>query len=173
MGSEGEWEDGPPDAEPVQEESEEVYEEEVEPEVEIEEIEPEEAPSPPAPSARADRSVFATLSGLGFFVVVLLLLFTVLPAGLGVLGLTILGMAIGTAIPYLWMVDDLRVRPRRLRRSHARFLAGPLIGVLAIVFYGLFVLASSSWILLLWTIGVVAITASSVALFLYSMLWGE
>src|SRR3972149_7050778 len=99
MGSEGEWEDGPPDAEPVQEESEEVYEEEAEPEGEIEEIQPEEAPSPPAPSARADRSVFATLSGLGFFVVVLLLLFTVLPAGLGVLGLTILGMAIGTAIP--------------------------------------------------------------------------
>src|SRR3990172_7686691 len=125
MGSEGEWEDGPPDAEPVQEESEEVYEEEVEPEVEIEEIQPEEAPSPPAPSARADRSVFATLSGLGFFVVVLLLLFTVLPAGLGVLGLTILGMAIGTAIPYLWMVDDLRVRPRRLPRRHARFPPPP------------------------------------------------
>ncbi|MEK6810229.1 MAG: hypothetical protein AABY19_01355, partial [Candidatus Thermoplasmatota archaeon] len=67
MGAEGEWEDGPPDEEPVQEESEEVYEEEVEPEVEIGEIEPEEALSPPAPSARADRSVFATLSGLGFF----------------------------------------------------------------------------------------------------------
>ncbi|MEK6911528.1 MAG: hypothetical protein AABX36_01830, partial [Candidatus Thermoplasmatota archaeon] len=74
MGAEGEWEDGPPDEEPVQEDSEEVYEEEIEPE--IEEIEPEEAPSPPAPATRVDRSVFATLSGLGFFVVVLLLLFT-------------------------------------------------------------------------------------------------
>lgn len=172
MGTHREWEDDPPDEEPPEGEYDEEYEEAVEPEV-VEVIEAEETLPEPSPAARIDRSVYAMVSGLGFFVAVLLLLFAVLPAGYGVLGLTILGMAIGAAIPYLWMVDDLRVRPRRLRRSHARFLAGPLIGVLAIVVYGLFLITRSSGILLVWTVGVIAITLISVALFLYSMLWGE
>src|SRR5207247_10947474 len=83
------------------------------------------------------------------------------------------GIVLAIAIPYLWMLDDLRVRPRRLRRTHARFMAGPLIGILAIVLFALFSLANQDWILVILAVAVVAITQASVALFLYSMLWEE
>ena len=163
----GEWAEGTPEEEP---EVEVVYDRTTEPEAEYEEMEPEEAP-PVEAVARRDRSVYAMLSGLGFFVATLLLLFLIIPVGGTILGLTVLGMGIGTAIPYLWLAGDLRIRPRQLRRSQARFLAGPMIGVLAVVLYALFAVANPNWLLLSESIGVVAITLASVSMFLYSMLW--
>ncbi len=76
-------------------------------------------------------------------------------------------------IPYLWMLDDLRIRPRFLRKSHARFIAGPLIGVLAIVLFGLFTLAAGNLFLIILSVAVLGLTQACVALFLYSMLWQE
>ena len=120
------------------------------------------------------------VSGLGFFVAVLLMIFGVWgvagtsPAGaVTFTGLTVAGLGLATVIPYLWMLDDLRVRPRRLRRTHARFMAGPLIGILAIVLFALFSLSSQSWVLAVLAVVVIGVTQASVALFLYSMLWQE
>ncbi|TLZ72181.1 MAG: hypothetical protein E6K10_03040 [Methanobacteriota archaeon] len=178
MGAQGEWEE-------VAEEPEEEYEEpapEEAPEAEVEYAEEEPPPSrePTRAVARPDKSVLAMLSGLGFFVAVLLLIFGVwnlsasVPAGAPAFtALVIVGLVLAIAIPYLWMLDDLRVRPRRLRRTHARFMAGPLIGILAIVLFALFSLANQDWILVILAVAVVAITQASVALFLYSMLWEE
>ena len=98
MGGEGEWEEV---AEEPQEEYEEGYEEApAEAESEYEEEEPGERPQEPARAvARPDKSVLAMLSGLGFFVAVLLLIFGVwnlsaaVPAGAAAFtGLTIVGL---------------------------------------------------------------------------------
>ncbi len=176
MGVEGEWEQVATEPEEV----EEVYEE-AEPEAAYEEAEPPRPEREPAmAAARPDKSFLAMLSGLGFFVAVLLLVFGVwnlssqVPVGAPAFtGLTVVGLAIAIVIPYLWMLDDLRVRPRSIRKSHARFMAGPLIGVLAITLFFLFSLAAQDWLLIGLAIAVVAITQASVSLFLYSMLWEE
>jgi hypothetical protein len=179
MGAEGQWEE-------VAEEPEEGYEEAYEEapsgvEVEYEEEEPFELPREPTHAvARPDKSVLAMLSGLGFFVAVLVLIFgvwtlsaTVRVGAAAFLGLTVVGLFLAILIPYLWMLDDLRVRPRAIRKSHARFMAGPLIGVLAIVLFALFSLADPNWLLAILAVVVLAVTQGSVALFLYSMLWEE
>jgi hypothetical protein len=180
MGAEGQWEEV---AEEPEEEYEEAYEEapsgvEV---VEYEEEEPFELGREPTHAvARPDKSVLAMLSGLGFFVAVLVLIFgvwnlsaTVRVGAAAFLGLTVVGLFLAILIPYLWMLDDLRVRPRRFRKSHARFMAGPLIGVLAIVLFALFSLSDQNWLLAILAVVVLAVTQGSVALFLYSMLWEE
>jgi hypothetical protein len=120
------------------------------------------------------------LSGLGFFIVALLLVLGVwnlaatVPAGApAFFGVIVLGLIMATVIPYLWMLDDLRIRPRSIRKSHARFLAGPLIGVLAIVLFGLFTLSAGNWLLAILAVVVLGMAQASVALFLYSILWEE
>ncbi len=180
MGAEGEWEEV---AEEPDAGTEEAYEEEpaeAEPEAEYEEEPPRAGREPRRAVARPDKSVLAMLSGLGFFVVALLLVLGVwslaatTPSGaLAFVGVVALGLVLAVIIPYLWMLDDLRIRPRSLRKSHARFLAGPLIGVLAIVLFGLFTLAAGNLFLIILSVVVLAVTQASVALFLYSMLWEE
>jgi len=179
MGGQGEWEEV---AEEPQEEYEETPEEAApEEEVEYEEAEPSPPPWGPARSAtRPDRSVLAMVSGLGFFVAVLLMIFGVWgvagtsPAGaVTFTGLTVAGLGLATVIPYLWMLDDLRIRPRRIKKSHARFMSGPLIGILAIVLFGLFSLSGGNWLLAILAVVVIGITQASVTLFLYSMLWED
>ena len=117
------------EGEPVEAEAESTYEE---PEGERG------AREPMRGVTRPDKSVLAMLSGLGFFVVGLLLVLGVwtlastVPVGApAFLGVIVLGLILAFAIPYLWMLGDLRIRPRALRKSHARFIAGPMIGVLA------------------------------------------
>ena len=179
MGAQGEWEDV---AEEPDAETEEAYDQEpVEAEPEYEEPEPVRRGRPtPAPVGRPDKSFLATLSGLGFFIVALLLVLGVWPLASNVpagapsfTGILAIGLVLAVIIPYLWMLDDLRIRPRVLRKSHARFLAGPLIGVLAIVLFGLFNLSTGYWLLAIVTVLVLAVAQASVALFLYSMLWEE
>ena len=179
MGAQGEWEDV---AEEPDAESEEAYDQEpAEAEPEYEEPEPVRRGRPTAaPLGRPDRSFLATLSGLGFFIVALLLVLGVWPLASNVpagapsfTGILAIGLVLAVIIPYLWMLDDLRIRPRVLRKSHARFLAGPLIGVLAIVLFGLFNLSTGYWLLAIVTVLVLAVAQASVALFLYSMLWEE
>src|SRR2546425_12173967 len=118
MGGEGEWEEV---AEEPQEEYEEGHEEApAEAESEYEEEEPGERPQEPARAvARPDKSVLAMLSGLGFFVAVLLLIFGVwnlsaaVPAGAAAFtGLTIVGLFLAIAIPDLWVARQPSVRPR-------------------------------------------------------------
>ena len=181
MGTGGEWEEVAEEPEP---ETEDAYGEEppeAEPEAAYEEEEPARAVREPRRAvARPDKSVLAMLSGLGFFVVALLLVLGVwslaatIPSGaLAFVGVVALGLVLAVIIPYLWMLDDLRIRPRSLRKSHARFIAGPLIGVLAIVLFGLFTLAAGNLFLIILSVVVLAVTQASVALFLYSMLWEE
>ena len=179
MGTEGEWEDvaeetdaGTEEAyedEPAEAESEAAYEEESRP--------PREAPRP---VARSDRSVLAMVSGLGFFIVAMVLVLGVwplastVPAGApSFSGILVLGLILAVFIPYLWMVSDLRIRPRALRKGPARFIAGPMIGVLAIVLFALFTLSAGNWLLAVLAVTVLGVTQASVALFLYSMLWEE
>lgn len=170
MAVEGEWEEVSAEPEDV----EEAVEEEG-PESAYEEMEPQRPAHVPLRAvARPDKSILAMLSGFGFFVAVLLLVF-----GIWTLGgptyttVTVAGLVVAILIPYLWMLDDLRVRPMSIKRTHARFMAGPLIGILAIIFFGLFSLANQSWLLMALGVTVVVITAASVSLFLYSMLWEE
>jgi len=177
MAVEGEWEEVAEEPEA----GEEAYEDEAGPEAAYDEAEPRRVRRERAPAVRRpDKSVLAMVSGLGFFVVVLLLGFGVwnlsatVPMGAPVYtGLTIVGLVLAIVIPYLWMLDDLRVRPRGIKKAHARFMAGPLIGVLAILLFVLFYLASPDWVLILLAVAVIAIMQASVALFLYSMLWEE
>ncbi len=173
MDTEGEWEDVATEPEDV----EDAGESEEAPEAEYEEAEPR-RPREPARFSRAvtrpDKSILAMLSGFGFFVAVLLLVFGVWNLGGPVYtSVTVVGLVVATLIPYLWMLDDLRIRPKRIQRTHARFMTGPLIGILAIIFFGLFSLADQRWLLLALGVTVVVITTASVALFLYSMLWEE
>jgi hypothetical protein len=177
MAAEGEWEEvaGEPDAEAV-------YEDETaepEPEAAYEEP-PRYGREPPRAVTRPDKSVLAMLSGLGFFVVALLLVLgvwgiaaTVPDGGLAFGAVIVVGLVLTVVIPYLWMLDDLRIRPRSLRKSHARFIAGPLIGVLAIVLFGLFTLATGNLLLIILSVAVLGLMQASVGLFLYSMLWEE
>lgn len=172
MGVEGEWEDVATEPEDIEE-----AEEEGAPEAAYEEAEPR-RPREPARFSRGvtrpDKSILAMLSGFGFFVAVLLLVFGVWTLGGPVYTtVTLVGVFVATLIPYLWMLDDLRVRPKRIQRTHARFMTGPLIGILAIIFFGLFSLAEQRWLLMALGVTVVVITAASVSLFLYSMLWEE
>lgn len=177
MGAEGEWEEVAEEPE-----AEDAYEEEAagpEPEAAYEEP-PRYGREPTRAVSRPDKSVLAMVSGLGFFVVALLLILGVwslaaaVPAG-GVAfgGVVAVGLVLTVIIPYLWMLDDLRIRPRSLRKSHARFIAGPMIGILAIVLFGLFTLAAGNLILIILSVAVLGLTQASVALFLYSMLWEE
>ena len=159
------------EGEPVEAEAESTYEE---PEGERG------AREPMRGVTRPDKSVLAMLSGLGFFVVGLLLVLGVwtlastVPVGApAFLGVIVLGLILAFAIPYLWMLGDLRIRPRALRKSHARFIAGPMIGVLAIVLFGLFTLSAGNWLLAILSVVVLGMAQASVALFLYSMLWEE
>ena len=180
MGAQGEWEEvaeEQPDAE-----TGEAYDQEpADAEPEYEEAEPVRRGRPAAaPVGRTDRSFLAILSGLGFFIVALLLVLGVWPLASNVpagapsfTGILAIGLVLAVIIPYLWMLDDLRIRPRVLRKSQARFLAGPLIGVLAIVLFGLFNLSAGYWLLAIMTVLVLAVAQASVALFLYSMLWEE
>jgi len=179
MGGGGEWEEV---AEGQDAEGEVVYEEEGE--AEPQQVDEEQRPGGyrgARPSGgRMDKSVLAMLSGLGFFVVALLLVLgvwslaaTVPAQAPAFTSVVVLGMVLAVIIQYLWMLDDLRIRPRSLRKSHARFIAGPLIGVLAIVLFGLFTLAATNLFLIILSVVVLAVTQSSVALFLYSMLWEE
>ena len=179
MGAGGEWEDV---AEAPDAETEEPYEEEPTEAAREEAYDEEEPPRPAREPARAagppDRSVFAMLSGLGFFIVALLLVLGIwnlaasVPAGApAFVGVIVLGLVLAGVIPFLWMLGDLRIRSRRIRKSHARFIAGPLIGVLAIVLSALFTLSNGNWLLAALAIVVVAVSQASVALFLYSMLW--
>lgn len=179
MGGEGEWEEvaEEPDAEGEEADAEEIPEAEPEPADEEPVREGREAPRA---VGRPDRSVLATVSGLGFFIVALLLILGVwglaasVPSGaLTFGGVVVLGLILAAIIPYLWMLDDLRIRPRSLRKSHARFLAGPLIGVLAVVLFGLFTLSAGNLLLIILSVAVLGVTQASVALFLYSMLWEE
>lgn len=177
MGASGQWGEL---AEAPEEEYEEAPEEDLD-ELEVEyEEERDVRPEPARPVAHVDKSVFAMLSGLGFFVAILVLIFGVwnlsaaAPVGAPAFaGITIIGLFLAILIPYLWMLDDLRVRPRRIGKSHARFMAGPLIGVLAIVLFTLFSLSGQNWLLATASVAVIGITQASVALFLYSMLWEE
>ena len=178
MGAEGEWEEVAEEPE-----AEEAYEEETaEPEPEaVYEEPPRYGREPTRAVSRPDKSVLAMVSGLGFFIVALLLV-------LGVWGLVatipaesrpsfgaviVIGLVLTVIIPYLWMLDDLRIRPRSLRKSHARFIAGPMIGILAIVLVGLFTLSAGNLLLIIVSVAVLGLTQASVALFLYSMLWEE
>jgi hypothetical protein len=163
------------------EEPEEAFEGEEGPEAAYDEREaPPVRREPVRPAGRQDKSVLAMVSGLGFFVVVLLLGFGVWNASAAVptgppayTGLTIIGVVLAIVIPYLWMLDDLRLRPKGINKAHARFMAGPLIGVLAILLFVLFVLAEQDWLLIAVAVAAIAITQASVSLFLYSMLWEE
>ncbi len=178
MAVEGEWEEVATE-EPEGDTDE--YGGEVGPDAAPDEEEARRPSRPPGrPAGRGDKSVLAMASGLGFFVVVLLLGFGVwnlsAPVPMGApayTGLTIVGVVLAIAIPYLWMLDDLRIRPRGIKKTHARFMAGPLIGVLAILLFVLFILAEQNWLLVVLAIAVIAITQASVSLFLYSMLWQE
>ncbi|GEM_PF-6365897 len=181
MAAEGEWEEvaEEPDADTGEVYEGETAEAEPEPAGDFERP-PRYGREPPRAVGRPDRSVLAMLSGLGFFVVALLLVLGVwnlagtVPSGaLGFAAVVAAGMVLAVIIPYLWMLDDLRIRPRFLRKSHARFIAGPLIGVLAIVLFGLFTLAAGNLFLIILSVAVLGLTQACVALFLYSMLWQE
>jgi hypothetical protein len=166
MGAEGEWEDVATEPEDV-----ETPDEPQGPEDAYEDVEP---ARPARTVTQPDKSILAMLSGFGFFVSVLLLVFGVWSLGGPVYtALTVVGLFVATPIPYLWMLDDLRVRPKHIPRTHARFMTGPLIGVLAIIVFGQFSLADRRWLLAALGVTVVVITAASVSLFLYSMLWEE
>src|SRR2546427_11517171 len=177
MGAQGEWEEAAeeqPDAE-----TGEAYDQEpADAEPEYEEAEPVRRGRPAAaPVGRTDRSFLATLSGLGFFIVALLLVLGVWPLASNVpagapsfTGILAIGLLLAVIIPYLWMLDDLRIRPRVLRKSQARFLAGPLIGVLAIVLFGLFNLSAGYWLLAIMTVLVLAVAQAYDDLFLSPLL---
>src|SRR2546426_12129206 len=109
MGAGGEWEDV---AEAPDAETEEPYEEEPTEAAREEAYDEEEPPRPAREPARAagppDRSVFAMLSGLGFFIVALLLVLGIrnlapsVPAGPSAfLGVIVLRLALPGAIPFL------------------------------------------------------------------------
>src|SRR5712691_4535545 len=74
-----------------------------------------EAPTEPVSPAHVDRSRYALVSGLGFFVLGLVVyLFVVLPGDPALAALSAAGMALTAAAVYFWMADDLRLRPRNL-----------------------------------------------------------
>ncbi len=170
-GGDEEWEElGTGEAEP-----------EERPEDEADEIaEPAEVPpvAVGVPREVSDRSRFAMVSGLGFFILALVLYFLVVAPGDGVLGtLGAAGMGLTAAAVYFWMAHDLRIRPRALSRHMARFIAGPLLGLLALVGLAtLFVYAGPSgppngWAKVATVFGLEFGTAASVSLLFYSMLW--
>ena len=132
----------------------------------------------PAEPAHVDRSRYALVSGLGFFVLGLVVyLFVVVPGDPALAVLCAAGMALTAAAVYFWMADDLRLRPRNLSRSALRFIAGPLLGLLALV--GLATLVTflgpsappGEWgkaaTVFLLEFG----TAATVSLLFYSLLW--
>jgi len=131
-----------------------------------------------AQPAAVDRSRYALVSGLGFFILGLVVyLVIVVPADVPLGAVSAAGMALTAAAVYFWMADDLRVRPRNLSRSALRFIAGPLLGLLAIV--GLAALVTflgpsaspGDWgkaaTVFLLEFG----TAATVSLLFYSLLW--
>lgn len=133
-----------------------------------------EAPTEPAAPAHVDRSRYALVSGLGFFVLGLVVyLFVVLPGDPALAALSAAGMALTAAAVYFWMADDLRLRPRNLSRSALRFIAGPLLGLLALVGLATLVtfLGPGEWgkaaTVFLLEFG----TAATVSLLFYSLLW--
>lgn len=171
-GDESEWEEIPPE-EIVEEDREEGAMAAEGPEVAaLEEVEP--------PRRFDDRSRFATVAGLGFFILgVVLYLLVVVPRDgiLAALGAT--GMALTAATVYFWMAHELRIHPKALTRHMARFIAGPLLGLLALL--GLITLivyigpaaAPGGWGKVVVVFGLEFGTAASVSLLFYSMLWEE
>lgn len=125
-----------------------------------------------------DRSRFAMVSGLGFFILGLVVYFLVVaPRDAVLAALAGMGMGLTAAAVYFWMAHDLRVRPRALSRQMARFIAGPLLGLLALVGLATLVVyvgpaAPSNGIGKAVTVfGLEFGTAASVSLLFYSMLW--
>ena len=181
MAAQGDWEQVSEEPDANVEEAYDRQPVEAEPETAYEEREPERPEREPAGAVRRpDKSVLAMLSGLGFFIVALLLVLGVwnlaatVPVGAPeFVGVIALGLALAVIIPYLWMLNDLRIRPRSLRKTHARFLAGPMIGVLAIVLFWLFTLSAGNWLLAILTVVVLGVAQASVALFMYSILWED
>jgi len=167
-GTEDEWEEIGPEEPELSADKEAPIAEEFAP---VEEVET----GPVAPVA-ADRSRFAMVAGLGFFVLALgVYLFVVLPGDATLAALSAAGMTLTAAAVYFWMADDLKVKPRNLSRSALRFIAGPLLGLLALV--GLATLVTfigpspGEWgkaaTVFLLEFG----TAATVSLLFYSLLW--
>lgn len=127
-----------------------------------------------------DRSRYAMVSGLGFFVLAVAVYFLVVVPGDVVLAeLAAAGMGLTAATAYFWMADDLRIGPKRLSRSATRFIAGPLLGLLAIVGLATFVAyvgngaRPGGWGAVVTVFGLELGTAATVSLLFYSMLWDE
>ena len=170
-----EWEEiGPEEAEPEEGEEEAPEPEEIAPPGE------EEGPPEPAPEAAAagDRSKFAMASGLGFFVLALLVYFlVVLPGDPALVALAAAAMGLTAATVYFWMAHDLRIRPKTLTRHMARFIAGLILGLLAIVGLATLVVflgpaaAPGGWGKAATVFLLEFLTAADVSLLFYSMSW--
>lgn len=129
---------------------------------------------PPLPPGVAGRSRFAMASGFGFVVLaVLIYLGIVIPGGFYTYLFGLAGMMLAVLVPLFYMLDDLRIRPRRMTERGVRFIAGILLAVLFLVVFSMVTLLWADYFRIVMLSAIIVLTDTSFSLFFYSMLWEE
>jgi len=135
---------------------------------------------PPIPEHHVDRGRLAMASGFGFvFLAVMFYVAIYMDGRLCTYLFGIVGMVLSALIPLFYMLDDLRIRPKRFTERGSRFLAGILLAFLFLLvfamagYYGQDRPVTDGYIRIALLLIVMALTCASFALFFYSMLWED
>ncbi len=129
---------------------------------------------PPLPPEMAGKSRLAMASGFGFVVLaVLVYVGMVMPGGFYDYLFGITGMILATLVAFFYMLDDLRIRPRKVTERGMRFLAGILLAVLFLMVFAMVTLLWADYFRIIMLSAIIVLTDTSFSLFFYSMLWEE
>jgi len=129
---------------------------------------------PPLPPEVAGKSRLAMASGFGFVVLaVLIYIGIVMPGGFYDYLFGVTGMILATLVAFFYMLDDLRIRPRKVTERGMRFLAGILLAVLFLVVFAMVTMLWADYFRIIMLSAIIVLTDTSFSLFFYSMLWEE
>jgi len=129
---------------------------------------------PPLSPEIASRSRYAMASGFGFvLLVVLFYLGIVLEGGVDSYFFGILGMILSTLMALFYMLDDLRIRPRKVTDRGTKFIAGIIWALLLLFCFAMTAVLWTDLVRLIFLDAIIVLTNASFALFFYSMLWED
>ncbi len=129
---------------------------------------------PPLPPEVANRSRYAMASGFGFvLLVVLFYLGIVLQGGIHSYVFGIAGMVLSTLVALFYMLDDLRIRPRKMTERGTKFVAGIIWALLLLLCFIMTAVLWTDFVRLIYLDAIIVLTNTSFALFFYSMLWED
>lgn len=129
---------------------------------------------PPISDYHADRGRLAMVSGFGFVFLAVMFYLAIYVDGRPYTYLFgIVGMVLSTLIPFFYMLNDLKIRPRKVTERGTRFVAGILLAFLFLLVFAMVGFYGQDYFRTALLLVVMALTCASFSLFFYSMMWDE